>query len=313
MVKVKGGRSTPERFNRLNDRFIKYLLAAPERKDLLIALINDVLADMPEGVEKLPPVVDIVYRDREAVPTYEGDKVPRFDIVAVTEDGRFFHIEFQVIKDPLALPRALHYGARNVFMRTRKGEGYSSVQVIVIMIADFILFDDEAEAHTVHRILDVKSHAWHMRGLEFHFIELPKLRRRGGEPRTGLERLMYYLGDIGGEEMQATLVKDDARIERMAQLEDLFRMDPDLLEDYLDQERAHWDYVTNVELIRAEGLAEGRAEGRAEGEAKGRAEGEERGREVEKFATARRFKAMGLSNEQIAQGVGLPLAEIQAL
>ena len=99
----------------------------------------------------------------------------------------------------------------------------------------------------------------------------------------------------------ATLVKDDARVERMAQLEDLFRMDPDLLEDYLDQERAHWDYVTNVELIRAEGLA------------KGRAEGEERGREVEKFATARRFKAMGLSNEQIAQGVGLPLAEIQAL
>ena len=103
----------------------------------------------------------------------------------------------------------------------------------------------------------------------------------------------------------ATLVKDDARVKRMAQLEDLFRMDPDLLEDYLDQERAHWDYVTNVELIANENLAKGRAEGRAEGE--------ERGREEALFATARRMKLGGMSDAQIMEFTDLPLAEIQAL
>ena len=54
---------------------------------------------LPEGAERIPPVVDLTYRDRESAPTYKGDKVPRFDIVAVTADGQFFYIEFQVAKD----------------------------------------------------------------------------------------------------------------------------------------------------------------------------------------------------------------------
>ena len=312
---------TPERFNRLNDRYVKYVFADPKNKALLIALINDVLADIPEGAERIPPVVDLSYRDREAAPTYKGDKVPRFDIVAMTADGQFFHIEFQVAKDPHTLPRVLHYGARNVFMRTREGEEYSSVRVIVIMIANFTLFEDAEGYHTVHRILDVKTLAWHMRGLEFHFIELTKLRARGGEPRSGLERLMYWFGDIGGEEMMETLVKEDTRVARMAQLEDLFRTDPDLLEDYFDQERARMDYEAAMDYSRAEGRAEGEKRGEKRGEERGiklgRAEGEERGiklgREEALLNTARRMKAMRMSDEQIAQATCLSLAEVEAL
>ena len=87
----------------------------------------------------------------------------------------------------------------------------------------------------------------------------------------------------------------------MAQLEDLFRMDPDLLEDYLDQERAHWDYVTNVELIANENLA------------KGRAEGEERGREEALFATARRMLDDGMLPEQVARLTVLPIEAVRAM
>ena len=312
-MKRKRVKLTLERFNRLNDRYVKYIFANPKNKPLLIALINEILADIPEGAEKLPPVVDLSYRDRESAPTYKGDKVPRFDIVAVTEDGQFFHIEFQVAKDPNTLPRVLHYGARNVFMRTREGEKYSSVRVIVIMIANFTLFKNTEDYHTVHRILDVKTYDWHIQGLEFHFIELTKLRERGGEPRTGLERLMYYFGDIGGEEMMATLVKDDPRVARMAQLEDLFRTDPNLLEDYFDQERAHQDYEAAISYSRAEGEKRGIKLGREEGLTQGREEGLSQGREEEKFATARRMKAGGMSDPQIAQFTGLPLAAIEAL
>ncbi len=296
---------TLEHFNRLNDRYVKFVFSNPENKPLLIDLINDVLADVPKGAEKIPPVVDLIYRDRESAPTYKGDKVPRFDIVAVTEDGQFFHIEFQVAKDPNVLPRVLHYGTRSVFMRTREGEKYSSVRVIVIMIANFTLFEDTEEYHTVHRILDVKTYAWHIKGLEFHFVELTKLRERGGEPLTGLERFMYYFGDIGGEEMMEALVQADPRVARMTQLEDLFRMDPNLLEDYFDQERAHQDYEAAISYSRAEGEKRGIKLGREEGLTQGR--------EEEKFATARRMKAGGMSDPQIAQFTGLPLAAIEAL
>ena len=182
-------------------------------------------------------------------------------------------------------------------MRTREGEKYASVRVIVIMIANFTLFEDTEEYHTVHRILDVKTYAWHIKGLEFHFVELTKLRERGGKPLTGLERFMYYFGDIGGEEMMEALVQADPRVARMTQLEDLFRMDPNLLEDYFDQERAHQDYEAAISYSRAEGEKRGI----------------KLGREEEKFATALRMKAGGMSDPQIAQFTGLPLAAIEAL
>ena len=301
MSKKERKRLTLERFNRLNDRYVKFIFADSKNKPLLIGLINDVLADLPKGAERIPPVVDLIYRDRESTATYKGDKVPRFDIIAMTEDGQFFLIEFQVVKDPNFLPRTLHYGARNVFMRTREGEKYSSVRVIVIVIANFILFEDTEEFHTVHRILDVKTLAWHMKGLEFHFIELTKLRKRGGEPRTGLERLMYYFGDIGGEKMMEALVKEDPRVAKMAQLEDLFRTDPDLLEDYFDQERARQDYEAAMSYSREEG------------EKRGEKRGIKLGREEEKFATARRMKAKGVSDADIVEFTDLPLAAIEAL
>ena len=51
------------------------------------------------------------------------------------------------------------------------------------------------------------------------------------------------------------------RVARMAQLEDLFRTDPNLLEDYFDQERAHQDYEAAISYSRAEGEERGIALG----------------------------------------------------
>ena len=96
-------------FNRLNDRFIKFLFANPKHKALLIAFLNEVLSDIPPGAERLPPIVDIVYVDREAVPEFERDKMPRFDIIARVADGRLVHIEIQLEEYENFLPRTLNY------------------------------------------------------------------------------------------------------------------------------------------------------------------------------------------------------------
>ena len=55
-VKVSEGE-----FNRLNDRYVKYIWGGEEHKDLLISFINFVLSDIPEGAEPIPPIVDIIY------------------------------------------------------------------------------------------------------------------------------------------------------------------------------------------------------------------------------------------------------------
>ena len=260
-------------FNRLNDRFFKFVFANPDYKDLLIAFLNDVLANTPKNAERLPPVTDLAYPDREAIAQSKSDKVPRFDVIAKTQDGRILHIEVQVAGDPDLLPRVLNYASRSYIKGTRAGERYADIQIVFIVLVNFKLFPDSDSWYELHRIINVETGSWRMRGMEFHFIEIPKLRAKMRKeklwPETGLERLLYYLGSIGGEKDMITLSKEDSRVEKMLKLEQIFSEDSGLLDDYLDWEHDKWDYEASMKASREWGLSEGRAEGRAEGLSEG--------------------------------------------
>ena len=54
-------------------------------------------------------------------------------------------------------------------------------------------------------------------------------------------------------------------------------------------------------------------EGREEGRKEGREEGREEGIAKEKLATAKRLLGMGLTQEQVAQGAGLSIEDIERL
>ena len=260
---MKEARATKgkKRFNRLNDRFFKFLFANENYKALLIAFLNEVLSNIPAGALPLPLIVDIRYMDREAVACTQHDKLPRFDVLAVAEDGRILHIEVQVARDENILSRVLFYGAKNYVTCTRKGEDYSSAQVICVVLVNFRLFQDTEAYHTLHRLVNVETGSWDMRGMEFHFIELPKLRRRGGEPGTGLERILYYLGDIGGDEMMQTLASEDARVATMMELERIFCSDPTLWSDYMTWERERLDYQAELKAREVRGEQRGEKRG----------------------------------------------------
>ena len=290
----------PVLLDRLSDRFFKYLFAREEHKDLLIAFLNEVLLDLnPDGSARR--IEDVTYRDRESSPLHREAKLPRFDVVARAEDGRVFQIEVQVAKDPYFLERSLYYAAMSYSMQLKKGGEYHALSpVLFVGLLDFEVFPSVAgdeDYHSLHRILDVRDHRWAMKGMEFHFLELPKLRRRRVGPRTGLERLLSYLGNVGGEPAMQELAQADSRVERMMQLESLFTRDPDLLRDYFIDLRDRLDYENSFKWARADGLEQGRAEG----EARGRAD------------TARNLLRMGLAPSQIAEATGLSLDEIEAL
>ena len=280
-------------FNRLNDRYVKFLFANPKRKSLLIEFLNDVLDDIPAGAEKIPPIVDIEYADRETTPEYERDKTPRFDVIAKSSDGRLFHIEIQLMGYENILPRTLNYASRDYSGLTEKGEDYSMSRVICIVVADFELFDDTPSYHTLHRILNVENGAWHMRGMEFHFIEMPKLRELHKQPVTGLERLLYYLGNMGGEKEMQTLAEQDTRVEQMRQLENIFRSSPDLVREYQQREQDKLDYRLSLEAREKRG------------EARGEARGISIGRSEERKIIMERLIAGGISPQQAAAFTGM--------
>ncbi|MFQ3607195.1 MAG: Rpn family recombination-promoting nuclease/putative transposase [Chloroherpetonaceae bacterium] len=60
-------------------------------------------------------------------------------------------------------------------------------------------------------------------------------------------------------------------------------------------------------------FAKGKAEGRLEGEQKGRLEGEQKGEQKGKLAAVPILRELGLSDEQIAEKLQLPLANVQSV
>ena len=73
------------------------------------------------------------------------------------------------------------------------------------------------------------------------------------------------------------------------------------LREYEDSLKAYRDIKNSIDTAKEEGREEGRKEGREEGIAK------------EKLATAKRLLGMGLTQEQVAQGAGLSIEDIERL
>ncbi|MBQ7570534.1 MAG: Rpn family recombination-promoting nuclease/putative transposase [Synergistaceae bacterium] len=269
-------------FNRLSDRFFKFVFANPDYKDLLISFLNDVLDNTPKNAERIKPIIDLNYADREAVAYNQHEKLPRFDVIALTEDKRIFHVEVQVAQDKNLLPRMLYYVSKSYIKATSEGESYSDVQVICIVLANFNIFNDSSNWYSLHRLLNVENNSWHIRGMEFHFIEIPKLkaefkRKEKSWPATGLERVLYYFGSIGGEQDMQALAEQDARIKKFMELEREFTKDPNLLSNYLDWKVEKKFY--NAALKDREEIGEKRGERRGEkrGEKRGLKQGKAEG------------------------------------
>ena len=78
---------------------------------------------------------------------------------------------------------------------------------------------------------------------------------------------------------------------------EISKFNPDELKSYEDSVNAYRDIVNAIRTAEKKKYAEGLAEGRA----------------TEKTENARRFLAMGLSPQQVADGTGLTLEEIMKL
>lgn len=271
--------------NPLNDVLFKYLFASKENKENLIRLLNDVL-----GPERR--IVDVESLDRENDPRrYEG-RASFLDVLARSDDGRVFHVEVQLSDEGNFFERVTYYAACSLSDQLSIGEDYDCLRpVVFISILKYELFLDKPEAwRSVHRILDVENHCSYNDLLEFQFFELPKLKLLFGvgkverSEETGLERLLRYLGRIGGEGEMERLAEQDPGIERLRKGERSFFRTPGNLASYRMQERAEIDYLNakrraenRVRAAEEEALAKGLAEGLAKGLAKGLEEGRAEG------------------------------------
>ena len=293
--------------NPLNDVLFKYLFVSKENKENLLRLLNDVL-----GPERR--IVDVEYLDRENNPRRYLGRASFLDVLARSKDGRIFHVEVQLVNEGYFFERVTYYAACSLMDQLSRSEGYERLRpVVFVSILRYELFPSRPRAwRTIHRLLDVEDHGCYNDLLEFQFFELPKLERlyessRGKEEEeTGLERLMRYLGRIGGEEEMDRLAAQDVGIDRLRRGEEFFFREPGNLASYRMRERAETDYRNAFKYREEKALAKGLAKGRAEGRAKGRAEGEAKGR-----AKGRAEGSLEMLFSLVRDGL-LPLAQASA-
>ena len=253
-------------FNRLNDSYFKYVIAAPERKHLTLAFLNAVLKHYLHKGEKFISVEDVEYLDREAVSDWQGAKVPRFDVFVRSSDGRVFHIEVQDDADKFFMKRSLFYTSHDFVMQSRRGLSYEAFEpVIYIGLVNFNVIVEgrnKREWYTVHRVLDVDTHECDFSWTELRMIELPKLRSRlrksGNMPSSELEAILFYFGRIGGKKRMEAVAEKYPIVNELLDAEEKYRSDPLLLRQYVLAEAAHRDYLLNLKAEREEGRAEER-------------------------------------------------------
>ena len=308
-MKINGEYHIDEPLNRLNDVFFKYVLASPKRRHLTIAFLTAVLNRL------YAPVVieDIEFIDRETTANWKGEKVPRFDIFVRAVDGRIFHIEVQDAPDMYFMRRSFYYFCRDFTMQLKSGESYKDLKpVIFIGLANFSLSDKTHEWYTLHKVEDVVAHTGSTDLMELHMIDLPALRHdwrtKKRKPSGELEEILFFFANKGGKNMEELqeIASRNKTVAELMELENEFLRDPVLARRYFIEERAHVDYLANMDYQREEGLKKGIRKGRKEGREKGRME------ERQKAAINLRSQGI-LTDEQIAQALNMTVEQVKAL
>ncbi len=321
---------------------------------MTIAFINAVLSHIKIKGEPVIKIEDVEFLDRENNSESASAKGSRFDFYAHSSDGRRFHIEVQKARENFFMKRSFYYAAQDYVSQLRQGEDYDTLEpVIFIGLVNFNLFPrrNYMEWHTLHRVINIMTGECNFRDFEIHMVELPLLRRyvkklklneKPDSELNELEKLLCYLGKIGGDAFMAELVDNNPVIAKMQEYEEFFRSNPATIREYLFNKRFEQDMAKTRQLEReraeqkghkkgkaeglvegeakgfvkgeAKGLVKGKAEGLVEGEAKGLVKGLAQGREEGILDSAKKFLKKGnLSVEEIAETLGLPVETVAAL
>ncbi|MDR0502901.1 MAG: Rpn family recombination-promoting nuclease/putative transposase [Treponema sp.] len=268
-------------------------------RDFLKALL-----DIPkEDYDKLTIVNPILGR------MSKKEKTAVVDVLLNTKSGRIIHIELQVEKRRNMRNRIMYYAARNLSDQLKWGNDYKKInQAISVVICDHNLLEEEDSYINEYMLRNDKKHCF-TELMKVIILELPKLP----ETEDGtIWRWMKFLKCSGKEDYEMLrrkypeLEKPIVCAKRMSLIQSIRYLHMQRVFQKADEENLREQIKLDG---RAEGLAEGLAEGKVIGIAEGRAEGIAEG----KREVALRLKKMGLSYEQIAEGSGLPLDEIQKL
>lgn len=289
-----------------SDVIFKILFGDQKHSNLLIHLLNSIIRDPC-------PITEIEIKQTELTPEFVGQRGVRLDILAKASDGKLVNIEIQKHNEHNMIPRSLFHWAKLFSGQAVVSEKYEDLKrTICISIMNFKLFKDKRYWHK-NFLVDSETNERATDLFEIHFLELQKVKKLPAD--SPVLFWLAFINDPCSDKIKDMYEKEEVYNEAKLCYEKAIA-DPKVQELIRIREKAEMDYKDAMARKYAEGEARGIKKGIEQGVAQGRAEEREKAeaeKHAEKIEMARNFLKMGLSAEQVAQGSGLSIEEVNQL
>ena len=263
------------------------LFNEPERKNLLMALLNAILT--PCGH---PTIVDVELINPGINALKKGDKRPKFDVRARSSDNTIYHVEMQLQHETGLYKRFFFYNCKTIASQIQAGGEYKQLKpVISIIVNDF------PEMHQLGEHYHLMKMPWIMEpkerkplyevneGLEVHYLQLRQLPHF--KPENMLQyspaELWGFFLSLESEADRGRLLDMGKAYQQALEAWNTLSQDQQLREKQWQLEAAEADYLISMSEAKKEGIEIGQEKGieigREEGIEIGREEGIEIGQE----------------------------------
>ncbi|MCZ9981343.1 Rpn family recombination-promoting nuclease/putative transposase [Brachyspira hyodysenteriae] len=294
--------------NRMNDYFIRYLLASEGNEDILENIVNSVLKDL--GFEE---VHNLHIINPHNLPENINLKESVLDVKAITKSNKKIIIEIQLSGNIDFLKRIYYYISRNIVSEVDEKEPYDIIsEVISINFVNFNMdFNDEGKPHRCFKLIDIENPNVVLDMVQMHILEFPRFKNilsNSNIEDMKKKRILSWIEFFTAKDLDK--VKEELKeanyiMSKVINEYERFISNEDEMEVY--NARDAFLYGQKVMLKRE------REEGIKEGIKKGMEEGVEKGKKSEQITIAKNLKNAGIDINIISENTGLSIEEIENL
>lgn len=303
------------------DFAFKYLFGSEANKDLLLSLLNELFQGRKH-------IVDLFYERTEQVGEYQENGDALFDLICTDTNGDQYIIEVQRRPHENLKERMLFYSGRLLSRQAPRGKRahwkYAISGVYLILLMDGFSLPADNSNYSSPNCMHFISLSDEYTGQVFYkrygfiYIELAKFVKEEADLQNDLDRWLFVLKNMASLKKLPVYLRRPI-FTKLFDLAEYGRLSREARNMYDRSLKRKWDEYSIRETAKAElkrgiqkGVEEGREQGREQGLKQGRAEVLEEVR-AEKLLAAARFKKLGVSNEDIASILGLPIELIASL
>ncbi len=291
------------RFTVRNDYAFKKLFGRKENIIILQEFLSVVL-EMDKDAFK-----NIVIENPAVGNYYFKEKQGILDIKATLRDGQKINIEMQNLWEPHYERRTYFYWASRYLEKFEPGKAYKYLARCVSIHILGEKFPLTEELHSIYRVMNVKTFQPFSDDLEFHFLDLTKLK---ATEDTDLERWLRFI-QTEDQAVREELGRRNTIMQYANTVMNQFYADKKERLRYEAALRYESDRATLLEAGIDKGIRIGEKRGEQRGLQLGEKRGLQRGEQQGRMQTARNMKAKNFDAETIQEITGLTAEQIAKL